>query len=225
MPFFDLPRISWHLPGLALLLACLGGCSSLNSALGGTSEQQALTQVQWNYGSAALRLEISSDAALNSYDGEAHSVVLAVVQTSEPEAFYQFLETPDIVAKVLQGTRGPAGLLQTTRYAIEPGRKAKIRLDRAQGAHYVGVIVAFYDVPVAKTAKLFNLPVDVSSSGIVVREHSAAPALAGLNLKLGADSIVEAKITALPAEKPGKGEVAPTPNTVGALKLNDVSEP
>jgi type VI secretion system VasD/TssJ family lipoprotein len=205
------------------LLGALYGCSSLNSALGGNSEKQALTETQWNYASAALTLKVSTDAALNNYDGEAHSVVLAVVQSSEAGPFYQLLDTPEQAARVLQGGRPPSGLQQVTRYALEPGRKASIRLDRAQGARFLGVIAAFYDVPLAKTARLFNLPVDVGSSGIMVHTYKATPAPAELTLQLGASDITAASIAAAAAEQPDQGEVR-RPNTVGALQLNDLSE-
>jgi type VI secretion system VasD/TssJ family lipoprotein len=218
-------KVSWPTIRLALpLYVLLAGCSSLNSMMGGNTEKQALAGVQWNYGNAALRVDVDTDAALNSYDGEAHSVVLALVQAADPGAFYQFLDTPDLVAKVLQGSRPPSTLLQVTRYALEPARKAQIRLDRAQGARYLGIVAAFYDVPVAKGAKLFNLPVAMDSSGLVVRNYSATPAAAVLSLKLGPADIVEAGIKAVPAEEPGKGEEV-RPNVRGAVKLTDLSEP
>lgn len=221
MPQVSLAKSLLAVPLIALLAS---GCSSLNSAMGGVGEKEALAALQWNYGAAALRLVVQTDATLNNYDGEAHSVVLAVVQTSEPGPFYQQLEEPDAAAKLLQGEKPPTGLLQVTRFALEPGRNAQIQLDRAQSARYVGVIAGFYDVPLAKTSKLFNLPVALEKKGLVVRDTSASPALAEVRLKLGPADIANAQIVALPTELPGKGEASP-PTLVGAVRLNDLSEP
>lgn len=209
---------------LTLFFSCTltTSCSSINSAMGGNSEKDALANIVWSYGPNALQLSLDSDAALNTYDGEAHSVVLAVVQSAEPAPFYSQLQTPDTLAKLLQTGQPTPGLLQVTRYAVEPGHQTMVQLDRAQGAKYAGVIVAYYGVPLARTAKLFNLPVTVEKKGIIASYYSAKPAAANIQVKLGAESLINTEITTLPPTLPAKGEAASAPTT-GILILNDLN--
>lgn len=204
-------------------LLSITGCSTVNQALGGNSEKEALMNVKWEYGTGALRLAVDADPALNNYDGQAHSVVLAIVQSADPTAFYQPIETPSAALSTLLETGQPTpGLLQVTRYAIEPGKKTAIQLDRAQGAKYVGIIVAYYGIPLTKTAKLFNIPVTVAKKGIVVKDYNASPAVAEIQLKLGPDSILSTGISPVAPKAPATGE-QPAPTTTEGILLNGLN--
>ncbi|WP_176216832.1 type VI secretion lipoprotein TssJ [Andreprevotia lacus] len=226
MPLLPMTTVLLRPLAIALLcgaLALTSGCSSINKALGGNSAKDALAQTSWDYGAGGIVVKADTDAALNRYDGEAHTLVLAVIQTAEAAAFYQLLDNADQLGKLLQGDRPGAGILQVSRYAIEPNRQARIVLDRTQGAKFVGIVAAYYGVAPAGTARLFNLPVEVEKSGIVVKDYSARPGVAELRLKLGPEDIANAAIAAVEPELPKDGEEV-RPMVSGAVKLNDLSK-
>ncbi|KAF0815354.1 hypothetical protein IGB42_00435 [Andreprevotia sp. IGB-42] len=207
---------------LGFALALTSACTSMNKAMGGNSEKDALAATTWDYGPGGIELKVDTDVALNRYDGEAHSLVLAVIQTADAAPFYQLLDNAELLQKTLQGGKPPAGLLQVVRFAIEPDRQAAMRIDRTQGARFVGVVAAFYGIAPSSTAMLFNLPVAVEKSGIVIKDYSASPGVAEVRMKLGPESIASAAIAAVPPELPQEGE-APRAAVVGAVKLTDLN--
>ncbi len=194
------------------------GCTAINKAMGGNSEKDALADTSWNYAANGIVLKVSTATDLNRYDNEAHSLVLAVVQTADSIPFYQLLDDVGGLEQVLQGGKPPSGILYVGRYAIEPARQVEIRLDRAQGARQVGLIAAFYGVAPSRTARLFNFPVEVEKSGLVVKDYVVRVSDAALTLKLGADSIESASIAAMPPALPQQGE-ALRASTTGATLL------
>lgn len=222
-------RSTFYVPVLlSLLLSGLGivssGCTSVNKLFGGNSTQDALTNVKWDYGAGAIQLLIEADSALNHYDGQAHSVVLAIIQSTEAAPFYQLFNTPDTLDMLLETGQLPPGLTQVTRYAIEPGKKTALQLDRAQGAKYVGFIVAYYGVELAKTAKLFNLPVNIDKSGLIIKDYSAGVAPVQIQLKLGPAAVMNATLSAIAPSPPAQGEVPP-PSTTEGILLDGLNPP
>ncbi len=200
------------------LLLSLIGCTS------DSAKQQARSNVQWRYGSQAILVNAQTAPDLNSYDGESHSLVLAVVQARSPEAFYQLTQNPELAGHVLQGGRPPDGVLQVSRYALEPGHAFRLVLDRLQEARQVGFIAAFYGLPVAQTSRLFEIPVAVTRSGILFPDWQAAPSPVALTLKLDNSGIGEAVINPVesipPAPDPADAAAVATP-----IRLSDISDP
>lgn len=203
---------------IGCLLLSLSGCTS------DAAKQQARSSVSWRYGSQAILVNAQTAPDLNSYDGESHSLVLAVVQTRSPDAFYQLIQTPELAGLVLQGGRPPDGILQVSRYALEPGHAFRLVLDRLQEARQVGFIAAFYGLPLTQTSRLFDIPVSVTRSGILFPDWQAAPSPLALDLKLGNSGIGEAESHPLeripPAPDPASAPTAATP-----IRLSDSGEP
>ncbi|ARD38953.1 type VI secretion lipoprotein TssJ [Edwardsiella ictaluri] len=197
---------------IGCLLLSLTGCSS------DPAKQQARRNTQWLYGSQAVLVNVQTAPDLNSYDGESHSLVLAVVQARSPDAFYQLIQTSELVGQVLQGGRPPDGILQVSRYALEPGHDFRLVLDRLQEAHLVGLIAAFYGLPVAQTSRLFDIPVKVTRSGILFPDWKAAPSPIALNLKLGNSGISEAVMNPVDSIPSASAPTASTP-----IRLSDIS--
>lgn len=204
---------------MPLWIFTLNGCGSI---LGGTDKAEALSKMTWNYEANALQLSVKTNAALNTYEGKAHSVVIAVVQSAEPASFYSVLQNPDALVKILQTGQPSGKLLQVTRFIAEPGRQAEVLFDRAQDAKYVGFIVGYQAVPLAKTAKLFNLPVKYEDDGWVRDQYVASLALADLQLTLGADSVINASIEARSDSLPEMKGTVPSDENDGLFLLENL---
>ena len=170
--------------GAALLLA-LAGCSSINSTLGGSSEQEALGKVVWNYAENAITLNTVADPRLNEHEAQAHTLVLAVVQMADPNAFTALLADTGAVAKLLETGKPVAGLLAVDRFIVKPGVRATNKLGRAQFAQYFGIIPGYFQIDPKINARLFPIGVRVESTGLMVKTRTAAPAPLAVRVDLG----------------------------------------
>src|SRR3546814_9587501 len=67
--------------------AALTACSSMNSMLGGSSEQDALKDLKWSYAANGLQIDVQADPKLNEAGGQPHMLALTIVQMETPNAF------------------------------------------------------------------------------------------------------------------------------------------
>lgn len=172
-----------------LATSLLGGCSLFS----GTSKKDALSAIDWSYASNGVVLEVNARPELNEYDGESHTVLLGVVQTSDAQAFRQVINDPAALAQLMQSGKGGTGFLQFSRYVVAPGQHSVVILDRAQNARYVGLSVGYYTMSAETSARLIEVPVAVTSSGWVSKSYQAAPAPLVMRLTLGARAILDAE--------------------------------
>lgn len=199
--------------GVALLLA-LAGCSSINSTLGGTSEQEALGKVVWNYAENAITLHTVAAPQLNEHDSQAHTLVLAVVQMADANAFTALLADTSAVAKLLETGKPVAGLLAVDRFIVKPGVRATNRFSRAQFAQYFGIIPGYFQMEPKFNARLFPIGVKVDSTGFMVKSRTAAPAPLAVRVDLGPFQVAGAQQVnveaILVAADPVRTRVAPS---------------
>lgn len=199
----------------ACLCAALGGCASVNSMLGGNSEAEALAALSWNYAKGAVVIEIAADPDLNIYDGRPHTMVLAVGQSTDPNAFLTLIGEPGQSSQALQAGKAP-GMLGFERIVVTPGGRTVVNLDRVEGAKYVGVLAYYHDAKPPRNGRLFRIPTEVVSEGMVVKKRSARPQALGLRLRLGPTEFAAAQSfdpqpaapgqPAPPAEQPSRNE-------------------
>ena len=195
----------------AVVAVLLAGCGTVNSLMGGNSEAEAKAALEWSYAPGAISIELRSDARLNVYDDAPHTLVLAIVQTVDPNLFKALLADETAVARLLATGQSNPPMTAVERVIVEPGRSRTIRLDRAQMAQYFGVIAGYYQLDPVSNARLFRIPVEVKSSGLVVKNRTAAPAPQRVNLVLGAERVMAAEqisppvavAAEQPATKPG----------------------
>lgn len=192
----------------ACICAALGGCASVNSMLGGSSEAEALAALKWSFAPGAVVLEVGADPDLNLYDGRPHTLVLGVGQGADPNGFLTLLAEPGALPKLLQTGKAP-GMLSFERVVVAPGRHAVVTLDRAEGARFIGVIAFYNQTDPPQHARLFRIPVEVLSEGAVVKKRMAQPQVVGLQLRLGpAGFAAAAMVNPMPPE-PGAPVPAP----------------
>jgi type VI secretion system VasD/TssJ family lipoprotein len=183
------PFLRWAFAAVALLQ----GCGSVNSMMGGNSEQEAKAAMQWSYARSAITINLRSDPKLNLYYGSPHTLVLAVAQVTDPNVFKTLLSDEIAVSRLLATGQGGPAMLAVDRLIVEPGRTQTVQLDRAQMAQYFGIIAGYYLLEPIQNARLFKIPVDVKSSGWVIKNRTAAPAPQRVNIVLGADRLMAAE--------------------------------
>lgn len=196
----------------SLLLACflvsvLPACSTMNAWFGGNSEEDARKQMQWTYGANAITVEIKPDPNLNLFGNQPHTLALGVYQTADPNTFIALLNDPAAIGKLFATGYASAGTLGFTRYIIEPGKPKTITVDRAQNAKYVGIVAGYFKMDPQNTARLFQIPVVVKTSGWIIHTRVAGPGTVAINLLLGTEQLVNTLRIRQPEEgKPKEGE-------------------
>lgn len=193
---FQCLRNAFFLPILFSLIA--SGCTSVAPI---TEESIRATAV-WDYARNGINLEVTADAALNRYDDQAHSIVLAVLQLADMETVYQF--TDDVIAmqQLLQFGKISSPILQAKRLVIEPDSQTVIRLARIQGAKHVVLVWAYYDVPLQKTTLFFDLPVHIEKSGFISKSYRATAVAANIRLYLGERELISASLSPITSSLP-----------------------
>ncbi|MDE3224401.1 MAG: type VI secretion lipoprotein TssJ [Nitrospirota bacterium] len=163
--------------------------------------------MQWTYGSNAITVEVKPDPNLNLFGGQPHTLALGVYQTADPNAFISLLNDPAAIGKLFATGYASAGTLGFTRYIIEPGKPKTITVDRAQNAKYVGIVAGYFKLDPPNTARLFQIPVVVKTSGWIIHTRVASPGNVVINLLLGTEQLVNALRVRQPEEgKPKEGE-------------------
>jgi len=179
--------------GSVVASVLLSGCGTVNSVMGGNSEQEARATMEWSYSAGGITLELSSDAQLNLYHGAPHTMVLGIVQMVDPNAFKALLADEAAVARLLSTGESVPPMLAVERLIVEPKRTTTVQVDRAQLAKYFGVVAGYYRLDPVRNARLFKIPVEVKSSGIVVKTRTAAPAPQRIRVVLGAERLLAAE--------------------------------
>lgn len=178
---------------VASIALVLQGCAAANSAMGGNTVKQARAEVDWEPDKEGVLLEITAATDLNLYQNLPHTLLLTVFQMSDGAAFHKLVADPRQLARALEsGQAGPA-FLQLSRYVVSPGRRTLLALDRVQQTRYVGIVAGYYQLEAAAAARLFEVPLSVSSKGWFSTTYSAQPVQLAVRLQLGAQSIAVAR--------------------------------
>lgn len=209
-------------------IAMLTGCSSVNGMFGGNSPVDALGKLKWGYQERSIDVVWSADRALNSHGETSHTLLLAILQCTDPNVFRAYVTEPEKLATLLSAKTVPQGFLQVDRVFVQPGSDGAISLARAQNAQYVGVIAGYYTLEPARVARLYQIGVSVDSRGFLIKTRTASPALLQINLQLGPDGLLGGESSrALPPApvQPKAGEVPltePSPkNTTSGVPYSD----
>jgi type VI secretion system VasD/TssJ family lipoprotein len=190
---------------VALMSAGLLGCGSS----GPTPEQTALSNLKWSYAENAIQLNLTADKGLNQYDGQAHNLLLVVAQFDSANAFSTYTSSSQQLSSLLLMTTPPAGMIGINRIFVDPGEVKSISLPRLEGTKMVGVAVGYAHLDPLRSAKLYQIGVDVSSTGFFSKTWTAEPQPLVINLALGTDALStgpDIKATP-PAAAPKAGEV------------------
>ena len=225
---------SWflHWRHTMVVMACavlLVGCGSVNSMLGGNSEQEALKDIKWSYADDGFQIEIQADPRLNEAGGQPHVLALSVVQMDDPSAFNAFTSSADELKTLLLASSPPKGILSLQRLYIAPGEKRSLQLVRVENAKYVGLVAGYDYLDTARSARLYRIGVQVSSSGLIVKTRTAAPEPLKISLLLGPAGIQdspESKAQPVEPVRPEAGLVSTSaPATTEAAASSDAATP
>jgi len=96
----------------------------------------------------------------------------------------------------------PTGMVGLTRLFLEPGQVKQLSLPRMEGAKMVGIAVGYSHLDPARSAKLYQIGVDVTSTGFFSKTWKATPQPIAIDLLVGADTLLRGKESRLALPKP-----------------------
>ncbi|WP_426143661.1 type VI secretion system lipoprotein TssJ [Pseudomonas sp. DWP3-1-2] len=186
---------------LAILLTLcllLTACSSQDLS----PEQKALAELKWDYAENAIELTFTADNDLNQYDGQAHNLLVVVAQFDQINAFAAYTGSSQQLSSLLLMNSAPTGLIGLTRLFIEPGQSKQLSLPRLEGAKMVGIAAGYAHLDPARSAKLYQIGVDVTSTGWFSKTWTATPRPIAIDLLVGPDALLRGKESRLALPKP-----------------------
>ena len=198
---------------IALLAACtlLFGCASQRV----TPEQQALNELKWDYAENAIVLNFSASKDLNQYAGQSHNLLVVITQFDQANAIAPYIAGPQQLSNLLLMESAPAGLISLTRVFLQPGETKTLRLARLEGTKMVGVAAGYAHLDPARSFKLYQIGVDMTSSGLLKKTWKATLRPIAIDLLMAADTVLrsqQSRLDPVPVVQPKEGEV-PLPGT------------
>lgn len=112
----------------------------------------------WTYEQDAIALRVSAAERLNYSRGASHTVAVHAIQAKEPGDLMDRLRFPtEVYRLVRRGTDDP-DVLAMEREIIEPGRETLIRIDRAERARYLLLVVGYTDYARSGATRMIPIP-------------------------------------------------------------------
>jgi type VI secretion system VasD/TssJ family lipoprotein len=192
---------------IVLLCGNLLGCGSS----GPTPEQTALSNLKWSYAENAIQLNLTADKNLNQYDGQAHNLLLVVAQFDTANAFSAYTGSSQQLSSLLLMTSTPKGMIGFNRIFIDPGQTTTVNLPRLEGSRMIGVAAGYSHLDPLRSAKLYQIGVDVTSTGFFSKIWTAAPQPIAIDLLVGPDALLrgtDSKLAQPAPEQPKAAELA-----------------
>jgi type VI secretion system VasD/TssJ family lipoprotein len=152
---------------LAIMLV-LSGCSSDK------------TPPRVAYKPSGIVISYNSVANLNSYDQSPHSVMLAIYQLDNINAFHQLSTNKAGIQKLLTLNKFDPSVLGVDKRFVYANESGVITLDRLENTRWVGIVAGYYNLNQTQAIQEVQIPKDPSDTLYV-------------NLQLDANTLQEVK--------------------------------
>ena len=173
---------------VAVSTACLGIIVLLLSAC--SSEHPAVNQSVWTYQPDAIQVDYSAVPQLNVSDNQPHTLLMAVVQTSDLQNIQSYLQTPEGVSLLLEKNNdlAQAQNYYITKVFVNPyDQNRTLNITRMAGMQSVVIVAGYNQLNPMQVVKIFNIPL---KRKLFWGEHY--PAKIRINVTLGAQGIANA---------------------------------
>jgi len=175
---------------VALLCVLLAACGASEPPKP-TLKSEDPEMVLWPLAEKAIRLRISADKNLNSYESKAHSIQLCVYQLDKPDAFLKLAKTQDGIAQLLKAELFDKSVKDVVRLFMQPFEETSLDLDRAENATFVGIVCGYFDSTPANSAKVWEIKPQVTKSGILFKTTTFSAGALDLSLRLTPHAMME----------------------------------
>ncbi len=130
------------------------------------------------YKPGGIVINYSTNEDLNTYDGNPHSVMLAVYQLNNINGFHQLAKDISGTQKLLSMGKFDSSVLGVDSIFVNADESGTIKLDRLQDTEWIGVVAGYYNLNAGQVTKEFQIPANSSK-------------ILKINLVLSPDSLQE----------------------------------
>jgi predicted component of type VI protein secretion system len=142
-------------------------------SLNGCTSMSAEKDIDYPYQPKGIQLVVSAPKDLNTYQQQAHTLTVGVIQTPDPNSLYPSLKSADGLVNLLLNQDNK---LMLQRIFIQPNEQQTISIDRNAKTQYLILIAGYSDLLPAQSSQTIKIPVEKHSSGFLWlhKEYSAA---------------------------------------------------
>lgn len=141
-----------------------------------------------DYEAKAIEIRYRADRQLNSYEDQAHTLVLVIYQLANPNPYHQLLKDEEGLKKLLEGKAFDPVVVDVYRVIVQPGENNALLLDRAENARWIGLVAGYYELASPRASRLFKIPLLAPAPGADPLPNPRPGPLV-LNLLLGPQAI------------------------------------
>lgn len=183
---------------LFVLFSSLGACSLVKTQ----SKEEALQKMTWEYGQDAIELVLTAEPGLNWWGGQAHTLLVSVVQLEDLSALEKYKTSAQALSELLLAETAPSGLLSLNRYFLAPGTQVKQKIARLDKSRYVAIFLGYQHLDPARSIRVYQIGAEFQRKGWVFRQYHANPESVQIQLHLGPDGVMSSQQQAQPFSVP-----------------------
>lgn len=190
---------------LTMTAFTLISCSSVNSMIGGNTKKDAVTSASYLPDPAGISIQVKSVATLNYVNDSPHTLAVAVIQVDSPKAAIKLAQNTDALDKLLVGGgTSESSVTAYDRFVVQPSSSEEIVLARAQDTQIIIVYAAYFNSLIENRVRLQEIPLKISSQGVVAQTYQAQAAPLNIQLQLGDTAI---KQMTVPKDQKGEEDL------------------
>ncbi|MEN6473295.1 MAG: type VI secretion system lipoprotein TssJ [Syntrophaceae bacterium] len=148
----------------------------------------------WTYEKDAITLNFKTDKKLNLRNKKPHTLLVCVYQLKDPTAFNLLTRDQSGLKELLECELIDLSMVASKRIIVNPGNDVDMKLDRAEGARYVGVVAGYYTVEKGQIVRLYEIPA-LPEKRLFWKTKTLKPRSILINLILGASQLQDPKTT------------------------------
>lgn len=148
---------------------------------------------EWKMEKDGIVLNLKADGRLNEAGGKACTLYFVVYQLINPNGFNQLSQDMPGLSKLLESKIFDSGVASVRSMVVYPGSNTTYRIDRAEGAMYVGIVAGYNIMAKERMTRMFEVPVYVKYQNMFKTSKKLVPGKLEINMVLGPQQIEDAK--------------------------------
>jgi type VI secretion system VasD/TssJ family lipoprotein len=149
----------------------------------------------WSFARGGIKIQYTADNMLNVYENEPHTLLLAVYQLNNINAFNSLAQDVDGLKKLLHAQGLDSGVVGVNKIIVQPGEEKTVVLNRAEDARWVGIVAGYYALGPDQVSRLFNIPLITEKKGMYgFRKTESRVGQMTIKLFLGPSAVHEREV-------------------------------
>lgn len=198
---------------LIVMLVLMGNVTGCNSSYSTEQQRQsAIEQASATFASDAINIDLIADPQLNAFNRVPNSCTVLIIQAERREQLDGLLNNPTLLRNLFARAGGSENILKLDSYVMMPGQRVTLHLDRVEQTRYVALIAGYYPLPNERHARVFSIPLELTSQGWWNKRWQANFIPINIEITLGEASIVRSNKS---VRRPSDDVVFPSQLTAG----------